>query len=251
MPPRLGKLDVKSFGALAPTIDGYKTEPWVLKQAKILNLAFEVDDLSADNLVPPAMHPVIPAYTTMNISVYPDSSVGPFSIAEVRVMGRAGVRPRGFVLRSFVDNEAARRELAARWGYPVAPGQIHLELRHDRVQARVTIEGKTALEIESIDRDVISGGDIQYVASMHLARNKEDGKLVLVQIDPEYTFAKAERGRPRLIAMDESSWRADGHLKITNPISASFATCDVTLPRIRYVCDPDRPAFQGTTKVAA
>ena len=116
-------------------------------------------------------------------------------------MGRGGVRPRGFVLRSFVDNENARRELAARWGYPVAPGEIHLAQRHDRVQARVTAEGGTVLEFELLDRDPISGADIQYIASMHLARNRQDEKAVLVQCDPEYVFAKAERGRPKLIAL--------------------------------------------------
>ncbi len=251
MPPRFGKLDVKSWAASAPTIDGFKTEPWLLKRAEILNVAFEADALSADNLIPPAMHPVIPAYATFTVTIYPESPVGRFAIAEVRVMGRAGVRPRGFVLRNFVNNEAARRELAARWGYPAVPGEIHLQARHDRVQARVTAEGKTALEIEMIDRDVISGADIQYVASMHLARNKEDQKLVLVQVDPEYLFSKAERGRPRLIGMDQALWRADGHLEVTNPISSTFTTCDVTLPRIRYLCDPERPAIQGTTKVAA
>ncbi len=251
MPPRFGALDVKSWAASAPFIDGYATEPWLLKEAKILNLAHEIDDLSADHLIPPAMHPVIPAYATLTVSSYPQSPVGAFSIAEVRVMGRAGVRPRGFVLRSFVDNESARRELAARWGYPVTAGEIHLTQRHDRVQARVTAEGRTALEFELLDRDVISGADIQYIASMHLARNRQDQKAVLVQCDPEYVFVKAERGRPRLIHCDLDAWRANGYLKFTNPISASFTTCDVTLPKLRYVVDPNRPAMQGTTKIAA
>jgi hypothetical protein len=251
MPPRFGVLDVKSRAAWAPFIDGYGTEPWLLKQAKILNLVHEIDDLSADHLIPPAMHPVIPAYATLTVIAYPESPVGGFSIAEVRVMGRGGVRPRGFVLRSFVDNENARRELAARWGYPVAPGEIHLTQRHDRVQARVTAEGGTALEFELLDRDPISGADIQYIASMHLARNRQDDKAVLVQCDPEYVFAKAERGRPKLIACDPAAWRTDGYLNFTNPISATFTTCDVTLPKLRYVVDPTRPAMQGTTKIAA
>jgi hypothetical protein len=251
MPPRLGQLNFQKWADSLPLIDGYGTEPWVLKKAQILNLASEVDDLSADHLIPPAMHPVIPAYVTLNVAVYPESPIGRFSVAEIRVMGRAGVRPRGFVLRSVVDNEHARRELASRWGYPVAPGDIHLTLRHDRVEARVTAEGRTTLEFEMLDREIISGGDIQYVASMHLARNKSDQKIVLVQVDPEYAFAKAERGRPRLVSCDAAWWRAEDHLKFTNVISATFTTCDVTLPRLRYTCDPGRPALVGTTKVAA
>ena len=92
--------------------------------------------------------------------------------------------------------EDARRELAARWGYPTTPGDVKLDIRHDRVVGRVTAGGKPVLECELLDRDTIAGGDIQYIASMHLARNKEDGKLVLVQVDPEFVFHKAERGKP-------------------------------------------------------
>ena len=38
MPPRLGKLDAKAFAReAAREIHGYKTEPWMLKGAQILN----------------------------------------------------------------------------------------------------------------------------------------------------------------------------------------------------------------------
>ena len=74
---------------------------------------------------------------------------------------------------------------------------------------------------------------------------------MLVQVDPEYVFAGAERGRPRVTTLDKEAWNCAGNLELTNPISASYAQCDVTLPKIRYVVDPERPALQGTTKVAA
>lgn len=249
--PRAGTLDVEQFGAGVAEIDGYKSEPWLLKKAQILNCAIECDNLKTDALLPPALHPTIPAYALFNVIVYPESPVGPFAIAEVRVVGRAGVRPRGFVLRSFVEGEEACRELSRRWGYPAAAAQVGLELRHDRVIGLVRQGGKLVLECELIDRDAVADSDIQYVASMHLARNREDGKLVLVQVDPEYTFSKAERGKPRVNALDAAAWRTGGNLLLADPIAASFTICDVTLPRIRYICDPDKPAFQGTTKVAA
>ena len=167
------------------------------------------------------------------------------------VAGRTGVRPRGFVLRSYCGNEAARKELAGRWGFPVAPGEVSLQLRHDRVVGKARANGKTVLEIELLDRDAISGNDIQYIASMHLARNKDDQKLVLVQVDPEYAFSKAERGKARVITLDNDAFGAGSHLRITTPIMASFAVADVTLPKIRYICNPELPAMQGTTKVAA
>jgi len=66
---------------------------------------------------------------------------------------------------------------------------------------------------------------------MHLARNKDDEKLVLVQVDPEFTFSKAERGKPRVVLMDNNAFGAGAYLRLDNPISATFTTADVTLPR--------------------
>jgi hypothetical protein len=251
MPPRYGTLNLQEWAKGVSTIAGYKTEPWVLKGAQILELHFEIADEPADALLPKTMHPSIPEYAIFNITTYPDSPVGKFSVGEVRIAGRTGVRPRGFVLRSFCDSEAARRELSSRWGYPVAPGEVKLTLRHDRVVGQISAEGRPALEIELIDREVISGGDVQFIASMHLARNKDDQKLVLVQVDPEYVFSKADRGRPRLILLDNDAFRAGKHLQPANPISACFMIGDVTLPKLRYICDPELPAMQGTTKIAA
>jgi hypothetical protein len=253
MPPRLGKLDAKAFAEQgAREILGYKTEPWTLKQAQILNFNHEIDDDLGDYLLPRTMHPAIPAYATFTVIICPESPVGAFSLGEVKIAGRAGVRPRDFVLRSFCDSGDARRELAERWGYPTVPGEIKLTVRHDRVIGRVVAEGRTILEMDMLDRDMISGNDIQYIASMHLARNREDGQLVLVQVDPDFVFSHAERGRTLLRTLDSAAWGdTGGHLKVRNPISMSYAVADIALPRIRFICDPERPAFQGTTKVAA
>jgi hypothetical protein len=249
--PRFGTLDLAGWNKSAPSLNGYKTEPLVLKGAQILSINIEIDDDPADALIPRTMHPSIPEYAIFNVTNYPESPFGAFAIAEVRISGRTGVRPRGFVLRSFCNNEDACRELASRWGYPTASAEVKLDIRHDRVVGRVAAGGRPVLECELVDRDVIAGGDIQYIASMHMARNKEDGKLVLVQVDPDFTFSKAERGKPRILLLDNDSFGAGNNLRLGNPISATFTTAEVTLPKIRYICNPELPAMQGTTKVAA
>ncbi|MGH7813842.1 MAG: acetoacetate decarboxylase family protein [Candidatus Binataceae bacterium] len=249
--PRFGKLDLPAWTKHAPAIHGYGTEPWTLKDARILNLYIEIGEEAADALLPAAMHPPIPAYAIFNVTHYPDSPVGAFSIAELRVAGRTAIRPRAFVLRGYCDNQDACRELTARWGYPVAHGGVKLEIRHDRVIGRVSAGGRNILDCEMLDRDVISGADITYIASMHLARNEQDGTVTLVQVDPEYTFAKAERGRPNIVSFDPQAWGVGADFRLANPISASFATAGVTIPKIRYLCNPEVPALGGTTKVAA
>jgi hypothetical protein len=251
MPPRFGTLNANAWSDWVSTIDGYKTEDLTLKGANILELHIEIDDDPADALIPKTMHPAIPAYSIFNVISYPDSPWGAFAIAELRVAGRTGVRPRGFVLASICNNEVAGKALASRWGYPIRQGDVKLELRHDRIVGRASLEGRPVLECELLDRDAISGGDIQYIASMHLARNKDNGKLVVIQVDPEFTFSKGERGKPRIALLDTDAFHCGSSLRLANPISASFAVADVSLPKIRYICDPDLPAMQGTTKVAA
>ena len=241
MPPRYGKLDLAAWSKSAPAINGYKTEPWILKGARILTLNMEIDDDPADNLIPATMHPSIPPYAIFCVTNYPDSPVGPFTIAEVRVSGRTGVRPRGFVLRSFCDNEDARRELAARWGYPAVAGDVKLYIRHDRVVAHAGAGGKPVLECELLDRDVISGGDIQYVASMHLARNRDDSNSFScksIPSSPSPRRSAANRGLScSTTASSRSLWRINSASIPCGPSSIiSSKNIRIARPRAR----PDR-----------
>jgi len=249
--PSSGTMDVQAFAPNVSEINGYKTEEWVLKGAQILNVYYEVRNEPFASLMPVTFHPVIPPYAMLNVTHYPESPVGPFTIADVRVGCRAGVRPRGFTLKSYVSTEAAAHELANRWGYPTSVADVYLRAFHDRVIGRVKAGSRTILEVEMLDREFIGGNDIQYVSSMHLCRNKEDGKLVVVQLDPEWTFIKAERGRPRLGSFDANAWNGGDKLELTWPISASYAIADTTLSAIRYVSDPNQDAFKGTTHIAA
>jgi hypothetical protein len=246
-----GTMDVQAFSPNVREINGYKTEAWTLKGAQILNVHYEVKNEPFASLMPVTFHPVIPAYAMLNVTHYPESPVGPFSIADVRVGCRAGVRPRGFTLKSYVSTEAAARELASRWGYPTTVADVYMRAFHDRVVGRVKAGGRDILQVEMLDREFIGGNDIQYVSSMHLCRNKEDRKLVVVQLDPEWTFIKAERGRPHLAAFDAQAWNGGDRLVPTWPISASYAIADTTLSTIRYVSDPNVDAFKGTTQLAA
>ena len=87
---------------------------------------------------------------------------------------------------------------------------------------------------------------------MHLARVEADGanRPRLVQVETEYEFHRADRGRPELTAFDPSAW-GDGRLVPVEPVSASFTTCAVTITPVRYVCNPDLPAAEGTERVGA
>jgi hypothetical protein len=116
--PLAGKMDAAAFAAgNVREIHGYKTEPWKLTGAQILNVYYEINNDTISEMLPVTLRPVIPAYGMFIVTHFPNTPIGPFTLAEVRVGSRAGVRPRGFLLRAYADTEAAARELSQRWGY--------------------------------------------------------------------------------------------------------------------------------------
>ncbi len=247
--PLFGTLELDAVAEHLPLMRDLNTDPWTLPRAEILQLAWEVND-ETQALLPRAMHPAIPPYATVVVSSFPESPIGPFTLAQLRLMGRAGAHPRGYVLGAVATSEAAAVELRARWGLPVAPGSVTVQRRHDQVAVSVARDGTPVLEAALVNPEVISGGDIQYIHSVTLARTPEGDSAAprLIQVDPHYTFHKAERGRPSLALLDAAAWNAPG-LRALNPIAASATTCDTDLPAIRFVMDPERPVAQGTRKI--
>jgi hypothetical protein len=111
------------------------------------------------------------------------------------------------------------------------------------------MRGGAWLDAEMIDREDISGRDIQYVASMHLAHNLADGKPVLVQVDPDYVFSKVERGHSHFMEIDQEAWGTKGLIKPANPIISTYA--QVILPKIRFICDTNKNALLSGVRIAA
>ena len=251
--PLFGKQDVQAVVTRAPLMNGFGTEAWELKNAEILHLAFEVVEGPAEWLIPPALHPSIPPYVTLSVARFPTSPAGPFALAQVRLVVRAGIRPRAYLLGAYTNSAQAAAELRARWGFTIGLGTITLQARHDRVIGQVVREGQTILEMELENPEQISGADVTYLDSLHLARVIENGKEtpVIVQVDPEYVFHSAQRGKPRLISLQADAWGGNGCLRCTNPMHATFCYCDTDLPKLRFGMDPSAPAVQGSRRLAA
>jgi hypothetical protein len=243
--PLFGELELATIAGDLPKMRDLDTEAWELPKAEILQLACEIADGSRA-LLPRALHPAIPEYVTFLVTRYPESPVGPFDLAQVRLMARAGVHPRGYVLSVVASTAGAATELRERWGYPAVPGEIALRRYHDRVAASVRREGQTILELALVDPEIVSGGDLQYIHGVTLAR--VDGAAQLIQVDPHYTLHKAARGRAHVSRFEPAAWNA-APVRLTTPISASASTSDTDLPRIRFVMDPETPVVRGTRKV--
>lgn len=250
--PLYGQLDAQAVLAALPEMPDVDTEPWELPGANLLYLAFEVGSDVIDPLLPKALHPAVPRYVSYMVWQFPESPVGAFRLAQLRLMCRAGVHPRGYVIQAYTNQANATAELRRRWGFPAqAADDISLRVHHDRVFVTVARGGHTLLDCGLSHYEVVGGTDINYVSSVHLAQVNsgiESPGPKLIQVDPRYTIHRAERGRPELTTLDEAAWQVPG-LKIMNAMVGTFTTVDTDLPRIRFIMEPDVPVIQGTTRV--
>jgi hypothetical protein len=212
-----------------PSLD---VDHWDLPKAQILTVMYEMDDDAMTSLIPPALHPTIPPTLVFTVTRVPESPVGPFLLAETRVGCRSGARPRGFLVRGYCDSEAAVRALGERYGYPLQKAVVTLDKRYDRIRA------------------MVSGNDLQYLSNLNLARVPRDGgeALRLVQVDPDYVFHSADRGKPQLTAFDAAAWELAG-ARPYYPVSASYAVADISMPALRYLVDPDKPPMASVERV--
>lgn len=247
--PLFGELEVQPIAQRLAQLKDLDTPAWPLPRAEILQLAWEVRDETLTAL-PRAMHPAVPPYATMVVTCYAESPVGPFNLAQLRLMGRAGAHPRGYVLAAIASTPESVRALREGWGLPATLGSIALRRYHDQITAVVRRDGESILEAALVNPEPISGTDIQYIHSVTLAMLSDGGGATphLVQVDPHYTIHKAERGRPKVSRFEGAAWNA-AMLAPRHPISATFTTCDTDLPQIRFVMDAHLPVVQGTRKI--
>src|SRR6187402_2079266 len=124
MSPRHGALDVTATLPDLPNLTALDAPSWELPDAQFLQINWEVED--ALTLTPPSLHPSIPPFASFFAAHFPESPVGAFSIVQVRLVVRAGVRPRGLCLGAVCDSEAAVTALREHWGYPVQLGDVHV-----------------------------------------------------------------------------------------------------------------------------
>jgi hypothetical protein len=249
--PLAGSLDIRPLLSGSPEVVLDEEAEFRVDDVDILQVLYEVRVADRESLVPPALNPTIPPVVSFLVYRAKESALGPFALAQVRLTARSGVRPRAYLVSARCDNPALSSLLACSWGFRVTPGEITLRRFHDRVDCVVSDGGQTILDVSLIDPVPVTGHDVQYPPGMHLARVERDGVWVprIVQVDSEYEFRRADRGRPSLASFDQSAW-GDERLVPDLAVSASFAACDMTIANVRYICNPDIPASEGTEKVS-
>jgi Acetoacetate decarboxylase (ADC) len=247
--PRFGTLDVAPIAPDLPDLSALAGPEWELADAEFLQINWEVDDEAALTLTPPSLHPSIPPFASFFACRFPESPVGAFSIVQVRLVVRAGIRPRGLCLGAVCDSAAAVQALRDHWGYPVQLGEVDVAHRHDQVRFTAALDGRTVAELAVHTADVINGSDLMTFDNLHLVRLGDDDAPTLVQVDPEYTIHQADRGRPRVELPDPQVLGMAGSLRLASPIIGFTFRADSDLVPVRFTIDANKPAISSTTRV--
>jgi len=245
--PFFGTLDVATALSNAPTVAHLNPATWELPGARILQVSYEVDEAQALAITPPSCHPSIPPYATFSVMQFPSGPHGLFNLAMVRLIVRAGIRPRGLLLGSYTNNEAAAAALADGWGYHIQLAEVTFASRYELVRGTVSIDGTVALDVSLDDPEPVVGSDLELFDNLHLT-NVAGNDPVIVQVDPTYQYTSADRGQPELTVFDADALGISGVEPVYGIVAVS-ARADMELAAPRFVMDPAVPAIQGTRRL--
>ena len=245
--PRFGTLDVAPIAPDLPDVTAIAGPEWELPDAEFLQINWEVEDAAALDLTPPSLHPSIPPFASFFAGHFPESPEGSFSIVQVRLVVRAGIRPRALCLGAVCNSAPVVAALREHWGYPVVLGDVVASNRHDQVRFTASLDGHEVADFAVHTADVINGTDMMTFDNLHLVRLDGEGKLV--QIDPEYTIHQADRGRPEVHLPDPQVLGMRGSLKLASPIIGFTFRADTDLVPPRFLIDPTESALSSTKRI--
>lgn len=240
--PDQGRLTQERLPAVAPAIAPlYPKPPWPLPGARTLKLLYETDTEPVLTWLPPKLTRSTPPYAVVTVTQYPESPIGPFSLAAQHIGCRAGFFIRAFSVQAITDNPAAMAALREVWGYPCKLGDVTLEAADGEVKAIVSLAGEVIAEASLTGGSPIDGGSVRLdpVLNARTAPSLEEGKqhdlIQLVQIDPDAEPKEAIRGVGSLRFPAQSEVAPWHLLPVRNIVAALYCTVDTELPLARFV----------------
>jgi hypothetical protein len=242
-----GTADLDLREARAPEMASLATEPLTLGDVEIFKVNHELGWEAYRSVLPPALIPPNPPFVSWLFVRAPEGELGTFNLALMLIGCRAGSEARAFAFKAYVDGEQAGRVLRERFGIAADRANIRLHRQYDAVFATIEVDGRTALDVVARDPHILGTTDVTYSPIMVLARTQLGPRLL--NIDVQTTIHQAERLKPQVNRFDRTSW-GSADLRPSNPIAASMTAADLTLPRLRYVCDPRISALLGTEEIA-
>jgi len=232
--PEYGRLGQDTLAHTSPALAPlYPPPPWPLKNARVLKIAYETDAAPVIRWLPPRLSRSAPPYAIITVARYPDSPVGPFSLAAQYIGCRAGMFVRAFTIQAVTDNTTAIAALREVWGYPCTLGSV--EMSADGLSANVKSDDESLVDVSIAEAKPIDPEAMRFdpVLNVRAVPSLEEGRthdlLQLLQIDPEHEIGESLRGVGSL-ALD--GWNV---LPVRNVISSVFCVVNTELPLARFV----------------
>jgi hypothetical protein len=235
----------------AASLAAFDTPAETFRGATVFQAMFEIATGGRQTSLPAALHPTNPPTVVVQAWACPESPWGPFSVAQVRVGCRHGLRPRGMVQACVVDNAAAAEGLRTRWGFPARVGTVQLDVAYHDVSLRAALDASApALAVHAVDPIPLGPDDVSFATTVVLAHTPRGERLV--QVDTDLAVTRAERvvlapvhdAGPVLASLGVHPTVVPAH-----PVAASVSRGDLTLQALRFVSRPDELAFTGAETV--
>lgn len=241
--PDYGTLSTKNHPYTIPAVAPlYPPPPWELKDAQILQMSFEIDKAVLLQWLPTTLLRSVPPYSHFIVAHFPNSPVGPFTVAHQVIICRFRVLARAYNLQTVVDNPDAAAALREIWGFPAKVGKVTLERRPDYITGTVERPAGTLLaSVTMTEMDPIAPAEIRYDAylNLRLTPPNQDGKppdlIQLVQFDPSYTLKECYRGHSTVSYPSRSEADPWYLAEFRHFISCTFAEVDMDFPWARYI----------------
>ena len=230
----------------APRVGSLDTAPLTLPGVELLRVTFEIARRDAESFIPPALQLTRPPLVVWSVYRCKQGPLGPFCLAETQLTCRSGVRSRTYLLGGAVDSEKAASALCEGWGFDPRIADVELFQGFDRVDASVTLDGRTILDVSMRDPVPLDATAIHFATSMHPAHTPKG--LRLLQIDATYQVQRNERGRAFVGCFSADDWN-EPRVRPTLPVAATYSTVDLTLAKLRFMGRPEANAFEGTESV--
>jgi acetoacetate decarboxylase len=236
--PDQGRLTEPRLPHTTPAVAPYYAPPpWKLPGARVLKVMYETDAEPLLAWLPARLTRSSPPYAIITVSEYPETPIGPFSLAAQYLGCRAGFFIRALTLQAVTGSAAAMAALREVWGYPCTPGAINLS--SDGTAATVEAGSGLLASIELHHLEPVEAALVRFdpVLNLRLFPSLAEGKrhdlVQLVQIDPDYAVISARRGLGHVeFPAAESPW---GVLPVRSVISAAYCEMDTELPLARFV----------------
>nr|WP_295469310.1 hypothetical protein [Mesorhizobium sp.] len=173
-----------------------------LRNVEIHYVLMEMPMQDALAILPPALHPSVPAHFTMMFHRVPESPVGAFQFAVVGVGCRAGIRPRMLTTAAFATSQASADFLSDHGQFPVRVADVMIRNSYYGIDSSVSTDGRKIVDVTTFALEPVLGGGAAVKFCAPLNPVTYVGNRSLLQVDIGFEYHETARGRLEVRSLD-------------------------------------------------